>query len=50
MEDEIIDLKCVNWRYTNNNEKSNSCKNYIILCLIKLLINSFISTNNCPIN
>ena len=28
LEDEIIDLKSVNGKYTNNNEKSNSCKNY----------------------
>ena len=38
LEDEIIDLKSVNGKYTNNNEKTNSCKNYIILCLIILLI------------
>ena len=38
MEDEIIDLKSVSGRYTNNNEKSNSCKNNIILRLIILLI------------
>ena len=38
LEDEIIDLKSVNGKYANNNEKSNSCKNYIILCLIILLI------------
>ena len=39
MEDEIVDLKSVNGKYTNNNnDKSNSRKNYIILCLIILLI------------
>ena len=39
MEDEIVDLKSVSGKYTNNNnDKSNSRKNYIILCLIILLI------------
>ena len=53
MEDEIIDLKSVSGRYTNNNEKSNSCKNNIILRLIILLIISltfnflfFLNNNN----
>ena len=31
MEDEIVDLKSVSGKYTNNNnDKSNSRKNYII--------------------
>ena len=53
MEDEIVDLKSVSGKYTNNNnDKSNSRKNYIILFLIILLIISltynfyFLQINN----